>query len=468
MLFTQLIFWIFFTLVFIALQANRIFYKNVLLQNIIILISSYIFYSYWDYRFLFLIIFCTIQTFYFGRKIDLFRINAKLYLFTSISINILILAVFKYFNFFYEELVVLIDNIGFNLNPSSLNLILPVGISFYVFQSLTYVIDIYKKDIRYEKDIIKYSTFVAFFPQLVAGPIERAGNLLPQFSKIQSPSVSGAWYGIKLIIFGLFLKVVIADNLSGVVDGIFSNYSSLNGGVLALGAIYFSAQIYGDFCGYSTIAIGVAKLIGFDLMINFKTPYLSTSIQDFWRRWHISLSSFFRDYIFIPLGGSRTSSFKVSRNILITFTISGIWHGANWTFMVWGFLNGLGLIIQKYLHIFNVPILSKFRFFLGWFFTIYTVAHLWIFFRSESIMDAIYYILRMYSNLEIPNMYRTSIIFVFFMFIIDMFIYRSDNLKKEMSQIPLFNYILLSAIFSLYLGYALLSNNDQAFIYFQF
>lgn len=470
MLFTQSAFWIFFGTIFLLLSLNRIFLKSTLIQNVILLLSSYFFYSFWDYRFLGLIILCTLQTFYFGRKIFFNRDRAKTYLYLSVTINLLVLGLFKYFNFFYGELINLLSSLGAEINVSTLSLILPVGISFYIFQSLTYVIDIYKKEIRYETDLIKYSTFVAFFPQLVAGPIERASNLLPQFHRIKSVNFHDTWYAIKLIIFGLFLKVFIADNLAGPVNFIFSNYSTLNGGVLALGAIYFSVQIYGDFCGYSTIAIGVAKLIGYDLMVNFKTPYLSTNIQDFWRRWHISLSTFFRDYVFIPLGGSRVSENKINRNILITFTISGIWHGANWTFMFWGFLNGIGLIFQKYLPVINISriTINKMQSFIGWFFTMFFVAHCWIFFRSETIADSINYIIAMYTKIGMPNMYRTFVIYVIYMLLIDFLMHRSDNLRKEFTPNKVLNYIILSIIMSLYLSSALTNSNDNPFIYFQF
>ena len=265
--------------------------------------ASYLFYSYWDWRFLSLIIVVSFQTFYFGKLIKIFVKHKKIYFIFFILINLLILFFFKYFNFFFLNFVNL-----FNLNNDLVlnRIILPVGISFYIFQSITYVIDIYFEKIKPEKNIINYFAYVAFFPQLVAGPIERASSLLPQFKKLHGVNLRNFYLGLKYIIIGLSFKIVIADHLATHVDKIFNLYYDLSGGVLLLGALLFSIQIYCDFCGYSLVAIGVAKIMNFNLSRNFDTPYFATSIKNFWRRWHISLSNFFKDYVYIPLGGSRS------------------------------------------------------------------------------------------------------------------------------------------------------------------
>ena len=467
MLFTTSIFWIFFILVFLTVILNSNFIKSIKLQNIALLLSSYIFYGYWDWRFLGLIIFVTFQTFFFGACIYNTKNKKKYFLFISIFINILILCFFKYFNFFSAELANLIKLFSLKLNSSTLNIILPVGISFYIFQTLTYLIDIYKKKIVPEKSFINYATFVAFFPQLVAGPIERASNLLPQFNKVTSINSKIFYLGLKIIIFGLFLKIFIADNLASTVDDIFSNYKYYSGGSLTLGVVYFSIQIYSDFCGYSLIAIGVAKCMGFELMINFNTPYFSTSIQDFWRRWHISLSSFFKDYFYILLGGSREGKLKTSKNLIYTFTISGLWHGANWTFILWGFFHGIILILQKFISLkyYKLSKLKFLRTFFSWFITIFLVAILWIIFRSETIWDAFNYMTKIIFEFQIPTSRRSALPLVFYYLIVDLFLFKNNDLKKVLLNKSYIEIFILALMLMLVLG----SNNlTQNFIYFQF
>ena len=335
MLFNSLEYLFFLPLVFILYWF--VFNKSLKIQNTLILISSYIFYGWWDWRFLSLILCSTIVDYYTGLYIDksVSKKSKKIYLFSSIVFNIGVLAFFKYYNFFIDSWVHMFNSFGYAIqNTWTLKIILPVGISFYTFQTMSYSLDIYYKKLKPTKDFISFASFVSFFPQLVAGPIERASNLLPQILKTRTFSYKQSVDGLKLLLYGMFKKVVIADSLAPFVDNIFSNHQTLDGGTLILGAIYFSFQIYADFSGYSDIAIGTSKLFGFEIMSNFKFPYLSRNIGEFWRRWHISLSTWFRDYLYIPLGGSHKGTKKALRNIFIIFIVSGFWHGANWTFIV--------------------------------------------------------------------------------------------------------------------------------------
>ncbi len=310
--------------------------------------------------------------------------------------NLGLLGFFKYFNFFIESATDLINSIGFQAHSSTLNLILPVGISFYTFQTMSYTIDVYRGNLKATKDPIAFFTYVAFFPQLVAGPIERASNLLPQFFKKREFEYQMGSDGMKLILWGLFKKMVIADNCALVVNPIFDNYQTASGLELILGAVLFAFQIYGDFSGYSDIAIGVAMLFGFQLMTNFRTPYFSRDIAEFWRRWHISLSTWFRDYVYFPLGGSRVSNAKAIRNIFIVFLVSGFWHGANWTFIAWGGIHAalfipVFLIGKNRVNLNEVGENSHFpslREFFQILTTFLLVCLAWVFFRSATVADA--------------------------------------------------------------------------------
>ncbi len=456
MLFTDFNFWYFFLLVIFIIQINFKFIKSINFQNIFLLFASYIFYSYWDWRFLSLIIVVSFQTFYFGKLIKLFIKNKKIYLISSILINLLILFFFKYFNFFSLEFANL-----FNLkNDLVLNkIILPVGISFYIFQSLTYVVDIYFGKINPEKNIINYFAYVSFFPQLVAGPIERASSLLPQFNKLHGVNLKSFYLGLKYIIIGLSFKIVIADSLASHVDKIFNRYYELSGGVLYLGAILFSIQIYCDFCGYSLVAIGVAKIINFNLSKNFDTPYFANSIKNFWRRWHISLSNFFKDYVYIPLGGSRSKTkLKRFRNIIITFTLSGVWHGANWTFLIWGFLNGFLLSMQNLFKVKLPNLISSIL-------TLLLISFLWIIFRSLTIYDAFNYISRIFLEFQFPELSRDLIIILIYYFSIDYLLFKyKDTNQIWFNNLTIQNYILFSMLFILFL----INKSQTNFIYFEF
>ncbi len=382
--------------------------KSLKLQNALLLISSYYFYSCWDWRFLFLLVFSTLLDYYTGLKMqDTNQQKYKQFWFwLSISVNLGFLGVFKYYNFFAESFADALSHAGLNVNPLTLNIILPVGISFYTFHGLSYVIDIYKNRIKAERNFIDYAVFVSFFPLLVAGPIERATHLLPQIKNKRNFDYKKSVDGLRQILWGLFKKVVIADNCATFADQIFNNSANSSGSTLLLGAIFFTFQIYGDFSGYSDIALGTARLFGIELLRNFAFPYFSRDIAEFWRRWHISLSSWFRDYLYIPLGGSKGGTLMKVRNTFIIFIVSGFWHGSNWTFIVWGVLNAiyflplllmeknrdnLGIVAQGKL----LPTLKEVYQILITF-SLTVIA--WIFFRSEDIQHALSYISGVFSK----------------------------------------------------------------------
>lgn len=384
-------------------------------QNFLLIIASYYFYSCWDWRFLFLLVFSTALDYFTALKIEKSdTVNSrKFWFWLSIIINLGFLGVFKYYDFFAISFATMLQGIGFNSNPFLLNLLLPVGISFYTFHGLSYIIDIYKYRIKAEKDFIDYSLFVSYFPLLVAGPIERATHLLPQIKFKRIFNYSQAREGIHQILWGLIKKIVIADSCAQYANAIFDNYETMNSLSLILGSVYFAFQIYGDFSGYSDIALGTSKLFGIDLLKNFDYPYFSRDIAEFWRRWHISLSSWFRDYLYIPLGGSKGGTFVKIRNTFVIFLVSGFWHGANWTFIVWGFLNALyflPLLLNKRnrLHIGNIEGVSwnsgiKILFQITITFSLTCFA--WIFFRAPSISDAFEYVGRLFSNQKFEVQY---------------------------------------------------------------
>ena len=415
MLFNSIDFAIFLPIVFMLYWF--VTNKNLKLQNLLIVISSYIFYGWWDWRFLSLILFSTILDYSIGISLSK-QVNQnkrKMLLWISILMNLGFLGFFKYYNFFLANFMTAFSFFGTEINANSLNIILPVGISFYTFQTLSYTIDVYKRQLETTKDFIAFSAFVSFFPQLVAGPIERATNLLPQFYTKRYFDYSKTVDGMRQILWGLFKKIVIADNCAQYANIIFNNSSEYSGSTLVLGAIFFTFQIYGDFSGYSDIAIGTSRLFGFNLKQNFAFPYFSRDIAEFWRRWHISLSSWFRDYLYIPLGGSRGRTKNKIRNVFIIFLVSGFWHGANWTFIIWGALNAL-----YFLPIFitnnnrnNLNIVSQGQYlpnlkeFLLMSLTFILTVFAWIFFRAENIGHAISYI----NNIFSPTLFESSEIF---------------------------------------------------------
>tara|TARA_R110002096_G_C14578716_1_gene721112 strand:- start:65 stop:1513 length:1449 start_codon:yes stop_codon:yes gene_type:complete len=395
MLFNSFEFVIFFSIIFFIYYRS---YDNLKFQNALLLISSYVFYGWWDWRFLSLIFISSISDYLIGKAIDENdnKKQRKRLLILSLFVNLGILGFFKYYNFFTESFTDFISLFGFEANPFLLNIVLPVGISFYTFQTMSYTIDIYRNKMKANNNLLEFMTFVSFFPQLVAGPIERASHLLPQFSKKRKFDVYEFKEGAKQSLWGLFKKIVVADNCAFYANQIFENSDSYPGSVLVVGVVLFAFQIYGDFSGYSDIAIGISRMMGIDLMQNFKSPYLAENIQDFWRRWHISLSTWFRDYVYIPLGGSKVdSSFRRSMNIIITFTVSGFWHGANWTFIIWGALHSLFYFIQigysrnmKSVNILSNNLVKIFNIFV----TFLAVTFAWIFFRADSFTHAINYI----------------------------------------------------------------------------
>ncbi len=329
MLFNSIEFAIFLPIVFLLYW--YVFQRNLKLQNLFILAASYLFYGWWDWRFLSLVVFSSFVDFFVGLalKNEEKQSKRKLFLLISIVINLGLLGFFKYYNFFVDSFVDAFTLFGKQLNVSSLRIILPVGISFYTFQTMSYSIDVYKRNLKPTSDIIAFLAFVTFFPQLVAGPIERATNLLGQFYTKRHFDYANAVNGLRQILWGLFKKIVIADNAAKIVSDVFANYGSYNGSMLLLGGIFFAFQIYGDFSGYSDIAIGTSRLFGFKLMKNFAFPYFSRDMAEFWRRWHISLSTWFRDYLYFPLGGSKGGTGMKVRNTFIIFIVSGFWHGAN-------------------------------------------------------------------------------------------------------------------------------------------
>ena len=473
MLFNSIEFLFFLPTVFVLYWF--VFNKNLKIQNSLILLSSYVFYGWWDYRFLSLIFLSTIVDYIIGLKIQKqdSEKKQKLLLWCSALFNLSVLGIFKYHNFFVDSWVDLFSSFGYELKSVwLLNIILPVGISFYTFQTMSYTIDIYKKKLESTKDFISFASFVSFFPQLVAGPIERASNLLPQILKKREFKLEQAVQGLRLIFWGMFKKVVIADSLAPMVNNIFENYEELGGGTLWLGAIYFAFQIYCDFSGYSDIAIGTSKLFGFELMSNFKFPYFSRNIGEFWRRWHISLSTWFRDYLYIPIGGSQEGKLKSIRNIFIIFLISGFWHGPNWTFIFWGLFHSI-LFIPSFIFKTNrkyttsiigeKKILPTPKEFLQVGITFLFVTIGWVFFRSETVGDSFSYLYYMFFEFGIPDTNRRGVFYVIPLIIIDYLIRRKEKLDYKFSEN--LELLILTLIIFCIIGFY---NQSSEFIYFKF
>jgi alginate O-acetyltransferase complex protein AlgI len=458
--------------------------KDLRLQNLHIVAASYVFYGWWDWRFLSLILFSTIVDYSVGQKLqnEENKVKRKVLLWTSILVNLGFLGFFKYYNFFLDNFISAFSFFGTNIKANSLNIILPVGISFYTFQTLSFTIDAYKRKLEPSKDFIAFTAFVSFFPQLVAGPIERASNLLPQFYSKRTFDYSKAVDGMRQILWGLFKKIVIADNCAEYANLIFNNSTDYSGSTLVLGAIFFTFQIYGDFSGYSDIAIGTSRLFGFNLKRNFAFPYFSRDIAEFWRRWHISLSTWFRDYLYIPLGGSRGGTLMKVRNTFIIFIVSGFWHGANWTFIVWGALNAiyfLPLLLTKNNRN-NIDIVAKgkslpsLKEFLSIVITFSLTVFAWIFFRAETLNQAIDIIKAIFSAsvFVVPYFKDIELIYplipLLILFISTEWFGRESeyaiehlfNKKKKVFRIA-FYYLIVVIIF-------VFASSGQDFIYFQF
>ena len=448
-------------------------------QNFLLLGASFYFYACWDWRFLFLLVFSIVLDYFSALQIEKSnnKKTAKFWLVLSIAINLGFLGFFKYYNFFADSFAELLGGFGLNVHPWTLQIILPVGISFYTFHGLSYIIDVYKKKITAESNFTEYALFVSYFPLLVAGPIERATHLLPQVKKIRIFNYDQAANGVRQILWGLFKKMVIADNCAPIVNEIFANYQTESASNLVFGAVLFAFQIYGDFSGYSDIALGVSRLFGIELLKNFNYPYFSRDIAEFWRRWHISLSSWFRDYLYIPLGGSKGGIWMKIRNTFIIFLVSGFWHGANWTFIFWGGLNALfflplllaktnrsnledvalGKLLPSVRDTFNIIL------------TFSLTCFAWIFFRSENITEAFHYIERIFSLslFTIPGNFTFKLMgLVGFMFMVE-WINRSEHHGLQIERFhPIIRRVTYLVVAFIILRYASFGNNE--FIYFQF
>lgn len=479
MLFNSIDFAIFLPIVFILYWFATD--KNLKLQNFLIVVASYLFYSWWDWRFLSLILFSTLIDYSIGIRLSKEEniSKRKILLWISILVNLGFLGFFKYYNFFLDNFITAFSLFGSPINVQGLNIVLPVGISFYTFQTLSYTIDVYKRKLKPTKDFIAFTAFVSFFPQLVAGPIERATNLLPQFYKKRVFEYHRAVDGLRQILWGLFKKIVIADNSAQIANEIFNNSTDYSGSTLVLGAFFFTFQIYGDFSGYSDIAIGTSRLFGFNLKQNFAFPYFSRDIAEFWRRWHISLSTWFRDYLYIPLGGSRGGIWMKLRNTFVIFIVSGFWHGPNWTFIVWGALNAIYflplLLLKKNRINTNVVAQGKYLPTLKELINMLTTFALtvlaWVFFRAENIEHALSYLstifskslftIPYYSGMKMPML--LILLFVSIEWIGREGKYAIENSKNKFSPIIrwLF-YVILIILIGLYKG------ENQEFIYFQF
>jgi len=480
MLFNSLQFLIFLPIVFFLYW--YVTNKNLKVQNVLLLLSSYFFYACWDWRFLFLLIFSTLLDYYTGIKMGEAKNQRikKIWFWLSITINLGFLGIFKYYNFFAASFATSIAQLGFEVNPWTLKVLLPVGISFYTFHGLSYVIDIYKNKIIPEKDFVTYSLFVSFFPLLVAGPIERATHLLPQIQKKRTFDYSKAVDGLRQILWGLFKKIVIADQCAAYANMVFNHPGDYSGSTHVLGAIFFTFQIYCDFSGYSDIALGTARLFGIELLRNFAFPYFSRDIAEFWRRWHISLSTWFKDYLYIPLGGSKGGTLMKVRNTFIIFLVSGFWHGANWTFIVWGLLNALYIMPSILLNTnrTNLEIVAKGKLFPGLAdaasillaFALTVLA--WIFFRAASLGDAISYIQEIWSPslFSLPEMSGKTIILLLlitvFMFI--EWIGREQQYAIAGLGIKWPKMLKWPAYYTMISVIIYFSGSEEQFIYFQF
>tara|TARA_R110002051_G_scaffold125961_1_gene199287 strand:- start:5887 stop:7320 length:1434 start_codon:yes stop_codon:yes gene_type:complete len=477
MLFNSIDFAIFLPIVFLLYWFVT---KSTKKQNILLLVASYVFYGWWDWRFLSLILFSTLVDYTIGVLLSKQENESKrkYLLYTSLIVNLGLLGFFKYYNFFLDNFISAFSFFGVDFNVSTLKIILPVGISFYTFQTLSYTIDVYKRNLEPAKDFISFATFVSFFPQLVAGPIERASNLLPQFYKDRVFDRGKAIDGLRQILWGLFKKIVIADQCAEYANLIFNDSGNYSGSSLVLGALFFTFQIYGDFSGYSDIAIGVSRLFGFNLMRNFAFPYFSRDIAEFWRRWHISLSTWFRDYLYIPLGGSKGGTWMKVRNTFIIFLVSGFWHGANWTFVIWGALNAIYflplLLLNKNRQ--NIGVIAGDRFvpsskeLFQMILTFVLTVFSWIFFRANNVSHAVNYIKGIFNKslFEKPELFPIEL-FAFLLIFLAIEWFGKNNeygIEKTFVTKP----ILFKWAFYLFLVICIIGNisNEQDFIYFQF
>lgn len=446
-------------------------------QNRLLLLASYVFYGWWDWRFLSLIFASTVVDFVCGLKIDssVNQRHRRIYLAASICTNLGILGFFKYYNFFTENLQGLLSGFGLGADALFLDIILPVGISFYTFQTMSYTIDIYKREMKPTDRFLDFALFVAFFPQLVAGPIERARTLIPQVLGKRTITKTQVTEGCHLILLGLFEKLLIADNCARIVDSVFSNAAGASSGTALIGTYAFAFQILADFSGYSNIARGLAKLLGFELMLNFNLPYFATNPSDFWRRWHISLSTWFRDYLYIPLGGSRIGRMRTYLNLMLTMLLAGLWHGAAWKFVLWGGYMGGLMAAHRALR----PALDRLRLDVGptgipWrlirtVVTFNLICIGWLIFRAESVSQAWQLFSTMLSGLQFDPMaigYAKELIGYIWLLVLIQFIQYFSRKMDFYMMIPAYSRALyLSSVLYLLVFYG---TSTEAFIYFQF
>jgi len=485
MLFNSLAFLIFLPVVFVLYWA--VFNRTVAWRNAFILGISYYFYGSWDWRFLFLIAFVSGVCYLAGIKIEENERNKpwrQVWLTSACVICFGLVGVFKYFNFFIENFVAMSRALGCAQNVASLHIILPVGISFFTFQAMSYVIDVYRGQMRASRDWVAFFSYISYFPQLVAGPIERSTNLLPQFGVLQRFNYDEAADGLRQALWGFFKKIVIADNCAIIVNQVYANYESMSSRSLLFAAVLFAFQIYGDFSGYSDIAIGCSRLFGFRLMRNFANPYFSRDVAEFWRRWHISLSTWFRDYLYFPLGGSRCSRWKTVRNVFLMFGVSGFWHGANWTFIVWGLLNACyflpGLLTGNNRRHTNcvaegrlLPTVKEVFLMAG---TFAATVFAWVFFRAESLSKAVDYLARMLTLSEkgttklVGSLYCSPTILLLLL----LFFISVEWVQREKQHALWFNCMVMPAPIRWVAYYVVIAiifafgAAQQTFIYFQF
>lgn len=480
MLFNSLEYIVFLPLVFLLYWF--VFARKLNHQNVLLLVASYVFYAWWSWKFLGLLVLITFLDYCYGFWVASENPKkSKLFLWLSVINNLGILAIFKYYNFFVVQFQSGLELLGFHTNPVLLKLALPIGISFYTFHGMSYVFDIYRGKQKPIRNFVDYAVFVSFFPLLVAGPIERANHLLPQIQNPRKFSLQQAVEGSKLILWGMFKKVVIADTLAETADFAFNHYASLNGFALLLGVLAFSFQIYGDFSGYSDIALGTAKLFGFELLSNFRFPYFSRDVAEFWRRWHISLSSWFKDYLYIPLGGSKQGKSRTIFNTFVIFIVSGFWHGASWNFIVWGAIHALGflpilLLNRNRHHLHDVvaqnslwPSLTELRQMIT---TFAFVSFAWIFFRAKDLHHALQYIQRMLMSFyQNPSQILNVPIGLSAIVYITVLLFGDWLLRRNERSYPLNSYLLnlvLAGICCVYFIKQYLMGSNASFIYFQF
>lgn len=468
MLFNSFAFIVFFPIFFFFYFITR---RDIRLY--VCLLSSYIFYGWWDWRFLSIIIIVTLVNFFAGLKI--FNSSNKTFrrytLISVVFINLSILAYFKYFNFFSKSFSELLYLAGMTPSLSTLNIVLPVGISFYIFQALSYVFDVYRNRMNCESSILRFATFVSLFPQLVAGPIVRANLLLEQLRTDQIFSTKKFFEGIKIVLYGYFIKIAIADSIAPVVDRLYADPEKETALILLIGAFLFSFQIYCDFHGYSLIAIGLGKMMGFEFGVNFNKPYLSKNFSEFWQRWHISLSSWLRDYLYIPLGGNRKGKIRTCINLLITMLLGGLWHGANWTFVIWGLIHGIYLIVQNIFQAFalRIRILNISLKWISPFFVFSLTSFAWIFFRSPD-LDISLKIIKKILSLDNFNLYYVPekfLVLKCFLLILMLMVFELiDSFNENILNNDL---VKIASIPLVFWGLSLLGNfTGNSFIYFQF